>query len=77
MEKLILASGSPRRKELLAYMGIPFSIVVSNGEEKADADDPEQIVEKLSRDKAGNVAKMLKNEKEPVPNSGSRYRGCF
>ena len=45
MEKLILASGSPRRKELLAYMGIPVSIVVSNGEEKADADDPEQIVE--------------------------------
>ena len=65
MEKLILASGSPRRKELLAYMGIPFSIVVSNGEEKADADDPEQIVEKLSRAQAGNVAQMLKNEKEP------------
>lgn len=65
MEKLILASGSPRRKELLAYMGIPFSIVVSDGEERADADDPAQIVEKLSRDKAGNVAQMLKNEKEP------------
>ena len=33
MEKIVLASGSPRRKELLARTGVDFSVVVSNGEE--------------------------------------------
>ncbi len=34
--RLILASGSPRRRELLAHFGIPFAVVPSGAEENAD-----------------------------------------
>ena len=65
MEKLILASGSPRRKELLSRIGIPFSVIVSDGEEKADTLDPVEKVKKLSLDKAMEVAQKVKTEKAP------------
>ena len=56
MEKIVLASGSPRRKELLARTGVVFSVVVSNGEENTNLTDPAETVEKLSQDKAISVA---------------------
>jgi septum formation protein len=31
---LILASASPRRRELLAYLGVPFTAIANNGEEQ-------------------------------------------
>ena len=65
MEKIVLASGSPRRKDLLAKTGLKFSVVVSGGEEKADTSDPAETVEKLSLDKASAVADLLQAEKEP------------
>ncbi len=63
--KLFLASGSPRRKELLARTGVVFSVVVSNGEENTNLTDPAETVEKLSQDKAISVADRLENESEP------------
>ena len=44
MEKIVLASGSPRRKEILAKMGVSFSVVVSQGEENADFADAVKTV---------------------------------
>lgn len=56
MEKIILASGSPRRKELLTQVGIPFDILVSDTKEVITKSSPTEIVEELSRQKAQSVA---------------------
>lgn len=48
-----LASGSPRRKELLTQLGYQFDIVVPNIEEQQQVDEcPSHYVERLSREKA-------------------------
>lgn len=58
MNKLILASGSPRRKEFLSYLGIPFSIVIPHADESVLKDEaPSELVKRLSRLKASAVAK--------------------
>ena len=56
MRNIILASGSPRRKELLAQVGIPFEIVKAEGEEIINTTVPEEAVKELSRQKAREVA---------------------
>ena len=55
---IILASQSPRRRELLERMGISnFTIIPAQGEETADRSlPPAQLVEELSRHKAAEVA---------------------
>ena len=54
---LILASGSPRRKELLALMDLAYEVDVSDADETVDdALAPEEIVLELSRRKAMSVA---------------------
>lgn len=54
---IILASASPRRRELLAQLGISFSVVPSNAEEAVlPGESPEEHVIRLSRDKAAEVA---------------------
>lgn len=53
--KIILASGSPRRKELLSKLGIKFNVRVSNIKEISTANTPEGIVEELSRQKTEAV----------------------
>jgi len=57
MKKYILASASPRRKELLSQIGIAFRIDVSNAEEKTMSDMPGTIVMDLSYLKAMEVFK--------------------
>ncbi|KEK26379.1 Maf family protein [Bacillus gaemokensis] len=57
MKKLILASGSPRRKELLELANVPFEIVVSEVEETIGAySSPSDIVMSLALQKASAVA---------------------
>lgn len=55
MTKIILASASPRRKELLTQIGIPFSVQVSTCEEKITGTAPADVVCELSRQKAEDV----------------------
>lgn len=57
MEKIILASGSPRRKELLAQAEILFEVLVSDAEEMITKSEPGEIVEELSWRKSEAVAK--------------------
>lgn len=57
--KLILASGSPRRRELLASIGIDFEIIKSDVPEvRAAGESPEEYVARLSREKAAAVAQQ-------------------
>lgn len=52
----ILASKSPRRRELLGRLGIAFTVDPARGEELMRGGEPEEIVKNLARDKAGEVA---------------------
>lgn len=53
--KIILASASPRRRELLGQIGLDFEVRVSHVEEKVTATDPGSVVEELARQKAEAV----------------------
>jgi septum formation protein len=59
IERLVLASASPRRKELLAQIGITPEIVPSTIEEKITTSMPEEAVIELSRQKAKDVASRM------------------
>jgi len=56
MQKIILASGSPRRKEILEKLGVEFEVVESGyDEEKIVTEDPVELVEELALQKALSV----------------------
>ncbi|MCK4622138.1 MAG: septum formation inhibitor Maf [Desulfuromonadales bacterium] len=56
-DKVILASASPRRKELLEQIGLAFEVIPSRAEEKElPGETPEEHVVRLSIDKASEVA---------------------
>lgn len=57
--KLILASGSPRRKELLGWVNIPFEIIVSNIEEITDKVHPKEVAEDLATIKGQDVYQKI------------------
>jgi septum formation protein len=62
LQPLVLASQSPRRKELLGVLGIPFSIVVPGTDESPMVgESPEDYVVRVARDKARNVASRVRN----------------
>lgn len=55
--KMILASSSPRRRELLTSVGIDFDVIPSNvPEQHRPGEAPEEYVARLSRDKAAAIA---------------------
>ena len=66
MKEIILASASPRRKEILEQVGINPTIIVSNADENTKANTPAEYVEKLSILKAEDVANQIKEKEEFV-----------
>lgn len=62
MVKFVLASGSPRRKELLEQIGLGFEISSAHGEEIITKHQPWDIVEELSLQKAKEVADRYEKE---------------
>ena len=57
---LVLASQSPRRKELLAILGYPFTVVPSSIDEIPSAgEDPETFVVRVAREKGMEVASRV------------------
>ncbi len=62
MKKLILASASPRRKELLTMLNIPFVIETSDVEEVIEQHlHSSELVMKLAEQKAADVYKKFPN----------------
>ena len=64
--KIILASGSPRRRELLEQEGLEFSILVSDVDESTDITEPDKVVEELSR------RKCIASVKEYIKTTGNK-----
>lgn len=62
MTHLILASASPRRREILRGLGLAFTVCPAQGEEKSDKTDPCELVEDLARHKGREVYDRLKAE---------------
>lgn len=55
MNKLVLASASPRRKELLEQIGLEFTVCASQGPEVTTRFMPDEVVKELSYQKAKDV----------------------
>lgn len=62
MDKLILASNSPRRRQLLDMLGVDFEVILGNVEEAIDPLlDPEDLVMDLAMQKAADVFRKYKD----------------
>ena len=59
---IILASNSPRRKEILAQVGIPFTVQPSEKEEVITKTVPSEVVMELATMKAEDVASKVEEE---------------
>lgn len=62
MKKIVLASASPRRRELLSQVGIIFEVKPASGEERITGTEPSKVVEELSCQKAMFTAHALEKE---------------
>ena len=61
-KKIILASASPRRKEILNNLGLSFEVICSDAEEKVDGElPPYLIVQELAMLKGADVASKVKD----------------
>lgn len=60
--KLILASASPRRREILASLGVPFITRVEDTDEACDISDAGARVEAISKKKCLAVVRAMEKE---------------
>lgn len=60
MDSIILASASPRRRELLSQIGIEFEVIPSKKEEVVTSTIPSEIVMELAKQKAEDIAMQVK-----------------
>ncbi|MCQ2080960.1 MAG: Maf family protein [Lachnospiraceae bacterium] len=65
--RIVLASKSPRRKELLEKIGLEFEIWPSKVEEVMTKTSPEEVCVELCRQKALDVASQIKTYSEEHP----------
>jgi len=64
---VVLASASPRRRELLRAAGIPFEAMASNvAEERKAGEEPEDFVRRMAVEKAEQVAAARPGETRPI-----------
>lgn len=60
--KLILASASPRRKELLSHLKIPFEVITANVSEHSSALDPVDFCRDIATSKGSAVFAKLRDK---------------
>ena len=65
MSKIILASASPRRRELLTQIGLKFEIKPSHKEESMQGTSPAQVVMGLAMDKAEDIFAQVGGIEKP------------
>ena len=75
--RLVLASASPRRRELLSQIGLKFSVMPSTKEENAKTTEAGALVQELSRQKAADIWKQLSEETQAPNLNGKRQRSCW
>ena len=66
---VILASKSPRRKEILETLGISFTIVTADTDEQSEQTDPALLVEQLALQKATDVQDLLDAQGQLAPDT--------
>lgn len=59
-KRIILASASPRRRDILAGMGATFEILCADADESSDERDPEKLTRELARRKADAALSLLR-----------------
>lgn len=59
MRSCILASASPRRREILTTLGVPFEVVVSDVDESSEITDPRALAEEIATRKGRAVRELL------------------
>ena len=60
--RIVLASSSITRREIMDKLKVKYDIVTSDVEEKSSKDDPREYVKELSKNKAESVAKKVSNK---------------
>ena len=66
---IILASASPRRREILTSLGVNFRIVTSDADESCNESDPGIRVERIAAAKCQAVIDLLNQNVEMLDNS--------
>ena len=61
-EKIILASASPRRRELLTQIGLFYEVMASSAEEVSNAPGPEELVAANASRKAEDIFRKMKTQ---------------
>lgn len=62
MHEILLASGSPRRRELFTEAGLDFEVVSVDVDETPNEKEPEKVAQELSRRKAAAAERMIYGE---------------
>ena len=74
--RIVLASASPRRREILDQIGIKYDVCVSDADENTIERDPKKLVMMLSERKAMSVLKKLESGKSGICDDPEKETFC-